>query len=314
MSFVAFRGAIELGLVYGFVALGLFLSFKILKIADMTVEGSFTFGAAISMVMTVNGNPALGIVLSVLFGAIAGLITAFLQTVLKIQPVLAGILNMSALYSINLKVMGNKSTINSLNQNSIFTWFKDRFGDNGKLLLIFIFMVAAAVLLTLFLNTQLGLAIRATGDNASMVRSSSINSKFTTMVNLVIANALVGLSGGILAQYQASADASMGVGVAVIGLASLIIGEVIFGKIIFAITKKRNMLTAVISTILGSILYRIIIAFVLQYSNLPILKSLSITASDMRMLSALIVVIAISYPVIKDMIQLFLKKRRNRNA
>ena len=307
MSDVALRGAVELGLVYGLVAVGLFLSYRILNLADLTVDGSFTLGAASSIMLTAAGMPWLGILAAVLTGAAAGFVTAFLQTKLKIQSILAGILTMTALYSINLRVMGGKASVNAINLTTVFSFFKDTFGDFGKLLLIGIFL---AVVLVLFLNTQLGLSVRATGDNENMVRSSSINGNFTKTLGLVVANAMVGLSGGVLAQYQQSADAGMGIGVVVIGLASLIIGEVIFGNLLYFLCKRRTMLTGVISAVCGSILYRIIIGLVLQYNTLPALKFLNITTSDMKLLSSVIVVIAISYPVARDAVKLRGQKRK----
>ena len=310
MSDVALRGAVELGLVYGLVAVGLFLSYRILNLADLTVDGSFTLGAASSIMLTAAGMPWLGILAAVLTGAAAGFVTAFLQTKLKIQSILAGILTMTALYSINLRVMGGKASVNAINLTTVFSFFKDTFGDFGKLLLIGIFLVVVLAALVLFLNTQLGLSVRATGDNENMVRSSSINGNFTKTLGLVVANAMVGLSGGVLAQYQQSADAGMGIGVVVIGLASLIIGEVIFGNMLYFLCKRRTMLTGVISAVCGSILYRIIIGLVLQYNTLPALKFLNITTSDMKLLSSVIVVIAISYPVARDAVKLRGQKRK----
>lgn len=314
MTEIALRGALELGLIYGLVAIGLFLSYRILDLADLTVDGSFTLGAAASIMVTLSGHPWLGLLAATLGGGLAGLITAFLQTKLRVQSILAGILTMTALYSINLKVMGGKASVNVLGQESgtVFSFFTDRFGDYGKLLLIGIFLLAAVVLLVLFLNTQVGLSIRATGDNESMVRSSSINVNVTKTMGLVIANAMVGLSGGILSQYQKSAEVGMGVGVVVIGLASLIIGEVLIGNLLYFLCKRRNMLTGVVSALVGAVIYRIIITVVLQYNTLPVLEFLNITASDMKLLSSLIVVIAISYPVVRDGLKMRGRKRRGK--
>lgn len=314
MTEIALRGALELGLIYGLVAIGLFLSYRILDLADLTVDGSFTLGAAASIMVTLSGHPWLGLLAATLGGGLAGLITAFLQTKLRVQSILAGILTMTALYSINLKVMGGKASVNVLGQESgtVFSFFTDRFGDYGKLLLIGIFLLAAVVLLVLFLNTQVGLSIRATGDNESMVRSSSINVNVTKTMGLVIANAMVGLSGGILSQYQKSAEVGMGVGVVVIGLASLIIGEVLIGNLLYFLCKRRNMLTGVVSALVGAVIYRIIITVVLQYNTLPVLEFLHITASDMKLLSSLIVVIAISYPVVRDGLKMRGRKRRGK--
>lgn len=314
MTAVALRGAFELGLIYSLVAVGLFVSYKILNLADLTVDGSFTLGAAASIMLTVAGHPWLGLLVGMAAGGVAGLITAFLQTKLRILPILAGILTMTALYSINLKVMGNKASVNSIQQVSVFDGFKARFGDSGKLVFIVLLVLVCGTLLALFLNTQIGLALRATGDNAGMVRSSSINVGSMTTVGLVIANALVGLSGAVLSQYQQASDASMGIGVVVTGLASLIIGDVLFGTLIQAIFHKRTILTGILSVIGGSVLYRVIIAIVLQYNNTAALRFLHITASDMKLLSSLIVILAISYPTIRDAIRISRQKRSCRHA
>jgi putative ABC transport system permease protein len=310
MTEVALRGAVELGLMYGLVAVGLFLSYRILNLADLTVDGSFTLGAAASIMLTVAGMPWLGLLLAVLSGAAAGFVTAFLQTKLKIQSILAGILTMTALYSINLRVMDGKASVNSISMDSVFTPFKNLFGDYGKLVLILLVLVVALVLLVLFLSTQVGLSVRATGDNEAMVRSSSINVNFTKTLGLVIANGLVGLSGGLLAQYQQSADAGMGTGVVVIGLASLIIGEVLIGNGISRLLKRRSMVTGVIAAVIGAVIYRIIIALVLAYNTLPALEFLHITTSDMKLISSLVVVVALSSPLLRESYRLHKQKKQ----
>lgn len=314
MTFDAFIGAVELGLIYGLVALGLFISYRILDLADLTVDGSFTLGAVASVMITLTGHPWLGILSAVLVGCAAGFVTAFLQTKLKIQSILAGILTMTALYSINIKLMNNKANVNLIGKDTVFSFFSKAMPNGGKLLLITIFVTSAVALTVMFLRTQIGLAIRATGDNEAMVRSSSINSDLTKTIGLVFANALVGLSGGLLAQYQQFSDANMGIGVVVIGLASLIIGEVLAGNLIYLIFRRRNMLTGAVSVIIGGIVYRIIIAFVLRHSGSGALSFLNITASDMKLLSSVIVVIAISYPVVRDRLRLYRQKRRSKNA
>lgn len=301
MSDVALRGAVELGLIYSLVTAGLFLSYRILNLADLTVDGSFTLGAAASIMLAAGGHPWLGLLWGTVCGAVAGFVTAFLQTKLRVQSILAGILTMTALYSINLRVMDGRASVNVIGKDTAFTPFLNAFGDWGKLCLVGIVTAAAVLLLTLFLNTQVGLSVRATGDNENMVRSSSINVDFTKTLGLVIANALVALSGGLLGQYQQSADAGMGIGVVVTGLASLIIGEVVVGNLLNFLLRRRTMLTGLLAAVAGSILYRIIIAFVIQYNNAPALQFLHITASDMKFLSAIIVVAAISIPAVRDM-------------
>ena len=191
MTLIAFTGAVELGLIYSMVAIGLYLSYKILGLADLTVDGSFTLGAAVSIMALVTGSPVLGLIGAAAAGAAAGLVTAFLQTKLGIQPILAGILTMTALYSINLKVMDGKASVNALSQTTIFTYFQNIFADGGKLIYTLLVLLAVAAVFIWFMGTQFGMAIRATGDNENLVRSSSIKSKLTQKVGLMLANAVV---------------------------------------------------------------------------------------------------------------------------
>ncbi len=278
MSLFALQGAVELGLIYALMSLGLFVSYRILDIPDLTVDSSFTLGAAVAAMLTVAGHPYLGLGLAVAAGTLAGCLTAFLQTKLQIQPILAGILSMTALYSINLHVMDGKAQVSMLKTASLYTLSSGKF---SKLLVSGAILLAVCLMLGFFFRTQLGLCIRATGDNEDMVRSSSINTERMKFIGLGLANALVALSGGMLAQYQNFADLSMGIGMVVIGLASLIIGEVIFGRPDI----PRNILAVV----LGSIIYRTIIAFVMARGMSP---------NDLKLISAAIVVLAISYPAI----------------
>lgn len=297
MSLLVFTSSIELGLLYGLMALGLFISYRILDIPDLTVDGSFTLGGVVSAVITTMGYPVLGIFLAVIAGALAGIVTATLQTKLKIQPILAGILTMTALYSINIMVMGGKPNMPLLRVETIFTRMKTLLDFNLSSMMVgLLVVILVVILLALFLSTQLGLAIRATGDNEDMVRSSSINVNFTKTVGLSAANALVGLSGALIAQYQAFTDVSMGIGMVVIGIASLIIGEVIFGKP----TVFRNIIAA----ILGSIIYRMIISLALEHN---------VSSSSMKLVSAVIVTVAISYPVLKEKIAFRKQVKRGRN-
>lgn len=288
MNVLLITSSIELGLLYGLMTLGLFISYRILDIPDLTVDSSFTLGAAVSAVMTIKGYPLWGIILGAFAGACAGMVTATLQTKLKVQPILAGILTMTALYSINIMVMGNKPNLPLLNIETIFSKSQELLQTQYTPMILGIVIVLLVVLaLALFLSTPLGLSIRATGDNEDMVRSSSVNVDFTKMVGLSIANALVGTSGALIAQYQSFADVSMGVGMVVIGIASLIIGEVFLGK--------RSVFLNILAAILGSVIYRFIISLALE---------LNISASSMKLVSAIIVTIAISYPAIKKAIKL----------
>lgn len=288
-----FISSVEIGLPYVLMTLGLYISYRILNVADLTVDGSFTLGAAVGAVITLTGHPILGIFLGAVAGGLAGMVTAFLQTKLKIQPILAGILTMTALYSINIMVMGGKANLPLLGVETLFTKAQGLFGNYGKIILGLIIVILVSGLVILFLNTQLGMTIRATGDNEDMVRASSINVDRTKMIGLAIANALVAVSGVLVAEYQSFADAGMGVGTVVIGLASLIIGEVICGK--------RSIINHVGAVIVGSIIYRFIIGLALE---------INLSMYAMKLVSAVIVVIAISYPVIKEMIKLKQKKKR----
>ncbi len=285
------QGAVTLGFIYGLMAVGLFISYRVLDIADLTVDGSFTLGAAVSAVFTLNGKPFLGLILAVLAGMLAGLVTAFLQTKLKIHPILAGILTMTGLYSINLRIMGQPN-IALLRKDTIFTPLEGLLGKDLSYLLTAVGMIILVVaLIYLFFKTHLGLSIRATGNNEAMVRSSSINVDVMKMIALAISNGIVALSGASIAQYQHSADIGMGTGIVIIGLASLIIGEVIVGR--------RHLLQSIIAVVVGSILYRIIIAFVLETD---------IEISDIKLFSALIIVLSISYPVIVGKLKLVRKR------
>ncbi len=277
-------GAVELGLIYAIMSMGVFVSFRILDIPDLTIDGSFILGCAVSAILTYHGHPILGIVLSILAGALAGMVTGFLQTKLKVQVILAGILTMTALYSINLHVMGNKPNVTLLNVDTIFTFLEDKLPQNSyRLPVITVILLLVCSILFWFLKTQIGMSLRATGDNEDMVRASSINSEAMKIMGLAIANAFVALSGAVLAQYQSFSDANGGTGTMVIGLASVIVGEAIFGR--------RSMLMCFISVVLGSVLYRALLTIALQ---------IGLPSSDLKLLSAILVIIAISVPVVKN--------------
>ena len=224
--------ALELGFIYALVAMALFLSFRVLNIADMTTDGAFTLGCAVSATAAVAGHPFLGLPLAMLAGAAAGFVTAFLQTRLAVPSILAGIITNTGLYTVNLAVMGFSSNVPMLKTVTIFTAAQGALGEGApaKLLVAVVITVTVCALLIAFLGTRLGLSIRATGDNAAMVRASSINPAFTITVGLCISGALCALSGGLLAQYQKSCDINVGTGMVTIALASLIIGETLLGK------------------------------------------------------------------------------------
>lgn len=292
MSLSVLQGAVEQGFIYSLVALGLFLSYRTLDVADLTTDGSFTLGAACSAILTVQGRPVMGLLVAVIAGAAAGWVTALLQTRLGVQSILAGIVTMTGLYSINLMVMGGRSNLNMLKEENVFTAAEAALGSSGKLILTGIIALAVGGLLALFLRTQLGLSIRATGDNREMVASSSIDPALTTTVGLCAANALIGLSGGLLVQYQKFSDVSLGTGMVVIGLASLIIGEVIAGK--------GGAFRGIIAAIVGAVIYRIIIAAALVAN---------VGAQNFKLVSAVIVAAAISWPAVRDKLE-FQKLRR----
>ncbi len=215
--------ALELGFLYAPVALALFLSFRVLDIADLTTDGCFVLGAAVSVTLTAAGHPLLAVPAAMLSGACAGFITAFLQTRLSVPSILAGIVTNTGLYTINLMAMGWRSNESLLGSDTVFTLLRSTGlgGDWYELVLAAAVTLLCAGLLALFLGTRLGLSIRATGDNPAMVRASSINTVFTISVGLYVANSLTALSGAVLAQYQRSADINLGTGMVVIGLASL---------------------------------------------------------------------------------------------
>ena len=274
--------ALELGFIYALVALALFLSFRVLNIADMTTDGSFTLGAAVGAMVTLLGHPLLALPAAMLAGAAAGSITALLQTKCHIPSILAGIITNTGLYTINLVVMGFSSNVNLLKVDTLFTQLQPTLGKLYRLLPLALVAIIAVVAISLFLKTRLGLSIRATGDNPDMVRASSINTAFTVTIGLCMSNALTALSGAVLAQYQRTAEINLGTGMVIIGLASLIIGETLLpkGKI------GRKILGAGI----GSILYRFIIAIALR---------LDLPSECLKLISAVIVALAIGLPAMK---------------
>ena len=232
--------ALELGCIYGLVALALFLSYSILNIADLSTDGCFTLGCAVACQVALTGHPILALVCS-------GFVTAFLQTRLGVESIMAGIIVNTGLYTINLAVMGFSSTMSLVKTPTIFSMAKTSLGFLGswyKLALAAVIIAIACAAMLGFLGTRLGLSIRATGDNAAMVRASSINPAFTITVGLCVSGALCALSGGLLAQYQKSCDINVGTGMVTIALASLIIGETLVGK--------RTMLRRILGVVFGS--------------------------------------------------------------
>lgn len=279
-------GSLQLGLLYGIMAIGIYISFRILDTPDLTAEGSFTFGLAVSAIIAVNGHPFLGIILAIVAGALAGAVTAFLQTKLFIHPVLAGILTMSGLYSINLWVMRGSSNLSLIGKDTIFKILQNISGleaNTAKTMLAIICAGVCIVLLIIFFKTQLGLCIRAVGDNAAMVSASSINVDRTKLVGFCLSNGLIALSGALIAQYQGYADINSGMGILVVGLASVIIGEVFLGK--------RGVSMGIFAAVLGSVVYRFIIAWATKSNFFP--------AYMLKLVSAIIVAIALAIPAFK---------------
>ena len=277
------QSALELGFIYSLVALALFISFTILNIADLSTDGCFTLGCAVGAMVTLAGHPVLALFAAMGAGVCSGFITAFLQTRMGIESILAGIIVNTGLYTINIAVMGFASNVNLFGCDTIFSLAKETIGGSFyKTIVVAIVVAAVALILSWFLGTRLGLSIRATGDNPDMVKASSINPGFMITVGLCVANSLTGLSGALLAQYQKSCDINLGTGMVTIALASLIIGESIIGK--------GSILKRVCGVVLGSCLYRFLVAVALR---------LNVPAECLKLVSAIIVAVAIAFPYLK---------------
>lgn len=291
------QSALELGCIYALVALALFVSFSLLNIADLTTDGCFTMGCSVGAMVTLIGHPFLGLFAAILAGVAAGFVTAFLQTRMGVESILAGIIVNTGLYTVNIAIMGFSSNVNLFACDTIFSIAKESpvgeaLSDWYKLLLAFGIVIIVGIILNWFLNTRLGLSIRATGDNSDMVKASSINPVFTITVGLCVANAMTALSGAILAQYQKSADINIGTGQVTIALASLVIGETIVGK--------GTIFKRILGVIFGSCLYRFIVAIALRM-NVP--------AECLKLVSAIIVAIAISFPYLQGKIKFFRQRQ-----
>lgn len=294
MSLSVIQGALELGLIFAIMSLGIFISFRILNIPDLTIDGTFTLGTSVSAILTVNGHPVLGIIFAIAAGGLAGCVTGFLQTKMKVQPILAGILTMTALYSVNLRVMGQKPNLSLFDKENIFSGITRLIGEQfADLIMIAMILAVSIVVIFFFLKTQLGMSLRATGDNEDMVRASSINSDAMKIMGLAIANAFVALAGAILAQYQKFSDVSGGIGMMVVGLASIIVGEAIFGR--------KSIIRSLLAVVIGAVIYRFVLTIALR---------IGLEAGDLKLFSAILVTIAICVPTLKD----YIMKRRSRRA
>lgn len=296
------QSALELGCIYALVALALFLSFSILNIADLSTDGCFTLGCAVGAMVTLSGHPVLALFAAMGAGVCSGFVTAFLQTRMGVPSILAGIIVNTGLYTVNIAVMGFSSNVNLFACDTVFSLAKEKlsygwYEDWYKLLIVLVIVIITSVILSLFLNTRLGLSIRATGDNEHMVRASSINPLFMITVGLCVANALTALSGAILGQYQKSCDINLGTGMVTIALASLIIGETLVGK--------GSMFKKITGVIIGSCLYRFIVALALR---------LNVPAEALKLVSAVIVAIAISFPYLKEKSSFYRQRNYNQNA
>ena len=276
--------ALELGFQYALVAMALFLSYRVLDIADLTTDGGFVLGAAVSVTVTAAGHPVLAIPAAMLAGACAGFVTAFLQTKLGVESILAGIIVNTGLYTVNLAVMGWSSNLSIFGTDTLLSLAKGLSGEKlwtdwSTLIVLGVLLAAVSLLVGRFLRTRLGLSIRATGDNADMVRASSINPAFTITVGLCLANSLTGLAGCLTGLVNKSCDINLGTGMVTVALASLIIGETMFGRF--------SMGWRIFGVIVGSCIYRIIIAVALA-ANVP--------TECFKLVSALIVAVAIAMP------------------
>ncbi|MBQ3113234.1 MAG: ABC transporter permease [Phascolarctobacterium sp.] len=274
------------GLLWAVMALGVYITYRVLDIADLTVEGSFPLGAAVAASMLSAGyGPIPSFVVAAIAGMLAGVVTALLHTKMKIPALLAGILTMIALYSVNLRVMG-KANLSLLGTDTTFSIIRKMLSLNSAYTTLVVGLLATvlvAVFIYWFFGTEIGAAIRATGFNQQMIRAQGVDTDVTIMIGLLLSNALVAISGALVAQSNGFADVGMGTGTIVIGLASVIIGEVLFGT--------RSFKNSVISVILGSVVYRIVIAVVLQLGMPP---------NDLKLFTSILVAFALAMPLIKS--------------
>lgn len=289
----------ELGLISALTVLALYLSYSMLNVCDLSTDGCFTLGATVGAVVAISGHPYLSIPAAMAAGLVSGFVTAFLQTKMGVNSLLAGIIVNTALYSVNIAVMGKTSQLSMNRADTVFTKAKDLLdgtflAGQYKLIVAAVAVIAVCVILALFLKTKLGLAVRATGNNPDMVRSSSINPTFTTIVGLCIANAFTALSGCLLAQSQKSVNIDIGTGMVTIALASLLIGGVFTGK--------RKIPVQLIGMVLGAFIFRLVYTVALRF-DMP--------AFMLKFVSSVIVVLAISVPYLKSNFPMF-KRRLDR--
>ena len=291
-----FGTALELGLISSLTVLALFLSYSMLNVCDLSTDGCFTLGAAVGAVVVLSGHPILSIPAAMAAGMLSGFITAFLQTKMGIDSLLAGIIVNTGLYSVNIAVMGKSSLLNMNKAETVFTKVQAALSDTvlqgqHKLTVALIAVTLVIIFLSVFLRTRLGLALRATGNNVDMVRSSSINPAFTTIVGLCISNAFTALSGCLLAQSQKSVNIDIGSGMVTIALASLLIGGAFLGR--GGVAKRA------VGAVIGAVIFRIVYTIALRF-NMP--------AFMLKFVSSVIVIIAIAGPYLKEQFPTFIRR------
>lgn len=284
--FLALQGAVAQGVLWGILVLGVYITYRLLDIADLTVDGSFALGGCVCAVMILNYkmDPVLALFSATMAGALAGAVTGALHTVFEIPAILAGILTQIALWSVNLRIMGGKSNIPLLKTETLISRLVDATGLSQSQCSLIVGILIAFLVISLlywFFGTEIGSALRATGNNEDMIRALGVNTKMTKMLALMLSNALVGLAGGLVCQSQKYADIGMGTGAIVIGLAAIVIGEVLMGRL-------RSFYSKLMSAVVGAVVYFLIRAIVLQ---------LGMSANDMKLLSATIVALALCIPV-----------------
>lgn len=285
--FLAMQGAVSQGVLWGIMVLGVYITYRLLDIADLTVDGSFALGGCVCAVMILNKNmdPTLALVMATLAGAAAGAVTGALHTIFEIPAILAGILTQISLWSINLRIMSGKSNLPLLKTETLISKFVNMTGLTQSQCSLIVGIIVAILIIGLlywFFGTEIGSALRATGNNEDMIRALGVNTKTTKMLALMLSNALVGLAGGLVCQSQKYADIGMGTGAIVIGLAAIVIGEVLLGRL-------HSFASKLTSAVVGAVVYFIIRASVLQ---------MGMSANDMKLLSAAIVALALCIPVV----------------
>lgn len=290
------QNATELGLICSLTVLALYLSYSMLNVCDLSTDGCYTLGAVVGGMVVLQGHPYLAILAAMGAGILSGLLTAFLQTYMGIDSLLAGIIVNTGLWSINIHIMGGKSLLNLFGKDTVFSIAKNAFKDTpiheySNLVVIAGFVILAVIFLSLFLKTRLGLAIRATGNNPAMVKSSSINPAIITIIGLGVANAFTALSGCLMGQSLKSFDINIGTGMVTIALASLLIGHTFFGK--------RSITTRAIGVVIGSVIFRLVYALALR---------MDIPSYMLRLVSSVIVIIFIAVPYLKKQFPLLARR------